>query len=299
MSAPVPTGRRAATPLGPLIDLVESASFLDPIGRTVGKTVRKALSPGAVKDAISGTWLGHAIHPTLTDVVIGSLLSATIIDLLGGDDDGRAQQRLIGVGLAAALPTALTGVSDYADSEVGSEAVRRSGLAHAASNSSALVLYGASLAARGRGDRAAGAALSLGGAAMLTIGGYLGGHLTLSRGIGPDQTVYDAGPDDWVSAGDAAQLQEGKPTRVVVDETPVLVLRQAERIVAIHDRCSHRGCSLSELGAIEGDHVVCGCHGSTFDLRDGAIKRGPATAPQPAFEARVTDGRLELRRVTG
>jgi nitrite reductase/ring-hydroxylating ferredoxin subunit len=116
--------------------------------------------------------------------------------------------------------------------------------------------------------------------------------------VGPDQTVFDPGPDDWTAAADASQLQQGRPTRVVVDETPVLILRDGERFFALHDRCSHRGCSLSELGEVEGEHVVCGCHGSTFDLRDGSIQRGPATAPQPAFEVRERDGRIELRRLT-
>jgi nitrite reductase/ring-hydroxylating ferredoxin subunit len=82
---------------------------------------------------------------------------------------------------------------------------------------------------------------------------------------------------------------------VVVDETPVLVLRDGDTLLAIHDRCSHRGCSLSE-GTVEGREIVCACHGSRFDLRDGSLRRGPATAPQPAFDARERDGRIELRR---
>ena len=85
--------------------------------------------------------------------------------------------------------------------------------------------------------------------------------------------------------------------RAVVDETPVLLLRTGDRVYALHDRCSHRGCSLSE-GEIDGDHVVCACHGSRFDLRDGAVHRGPATSPQPAFQVRERDGRIEVRRLS-
>jgi nitrite reductase/ring-hydroxylating ferredoxin subunit len=76
----------------------------------------------------------------------------------------------------------------------------------------------------------------------------------------------------------------------------VLLLRDGRRVFAIHDRCSHRGCSLSE-GKIEGDVVECFCHGSRFDLRDGSVRRGPATAPQPSFQVRERDGVLELRRL--
>jgi nitrite reductase/ring-hydroxylating ferredoxin subunit len=76
----------------------------------------------------------------------------------------------------------------------------------------------------------------------------------------------------------------------------VLLLRQGERTYAIHDRCSHRGCSLSE-GEVQGEEVVCSCHGSRFDLRDGAVINGPATTAQPAFQVRESGGRLEIRRL--
>jgi nitrite reductase/ring-hydroxylating ferredoxin subunit len=131
---------------------------------------------------------------------------------------------------------------------------------------------------------------------VLMAGGYLGGHLSLSKGVGPDQTVFDPGSTDWTPAADASLLPEGRPVRVVVDETPVLLLRDGERIFAIHDRCSHRGCSLSQ-GEVEGHEIVCACHGSRFDLRDGAVKGGPATAAQPSFQVRVQDGRVEVRRL--
>lgn len=283
-------------PLEPIVDAVESAGILDAPGKAIGRKVRSALSPGPVKDALSGAWLGHALHPSMTDVVIGSFLSATLLDLVGGDDDGRASARLIGIGIAAYGPTALTGIHDYADTEPASDEVRRAGLVHATVNSVALSLYTASLAARRRGQRGRGKLLALGGAAVLGAGGYLGGHLTFARGVGPDQTVFDPGPQDWTAAVDGSELSEGEPTRVVVDDTPVLLLRGQSRLFAIHDRCSHRGCSLSD-GDLEGETVVCACHGSRFGLSDGSVERGPATVPQPAFEVRERDGRVEIRRL--
>lgn len=287
---------RRPTPLEPLIDAVESAGFLDETGKAIGKRVRDALSPGAVRDALSGTWAGHAIHPLLTDVVIGSFVSATLLDLLGGDDDGAASERLIAIGAAASAPTALTGLVDWADAEPADDGVRRTGLVHAAANSTALTLYLASLKLRRRGHRRSGKAFGLLGAGALGLGGFLGGHLSFAKGVGPDQTAYDAGPKDWTPVPQT-ELVEGKPTRVVVDDTPVLLLRRGAHVLAVHDRCSHRGCSLAN-GEIDGDEVVCACHGSRFDLTDGALKRGPATAPQPAFEVRERDGRIELRRRT-
>ena len=282
------------TPFAPLIDAVESAEALDGPAKAVGKQVR-SLVKQPLKDALSGTWLGHALHPLLTDVVIGTFLSTTVLDLVGGDDDGRAGARLIGVGIAAYAPTALTGVNDWADTEPVSDGIRRAGLVHAASNATALALYAGSLAARRRGARGRARLLSVSGATALMAAGYLGGHLSYTKGVGPDQTVFDPGPEDWTDASAAAELPDGEPTRVVVDDTPVLLLRDGDALFALHDRCSHRGCSLSE-GEIEGDVIVCACHGSRFDRRDGSVRQGPATAPQPAFETRVRDDRIEIRR---
>lgn len=286
--------QRQLTPLEPLVRALESAAQLDPPGKTIGKRVRQAIPQGAVKDAISGTWLGHALHPMLTDVVIGSFTSATLLDLLGGDDDGAASERLIAIGIAAYGPTALTGVNDWADTEPASDSVRRVGLVHAAVNAAALSLYAASLGARRRGARGRGKLLAAAGAAILGAGGYLGGHLSFARGVGPDQTVFDEGPAEWTGAVDASQLAERRPTQAIVGDTPVLLVRDADRVFAIHDRCSHRGCSLAD-GHLDGGVIECACHGSRFALADGALRRGPATAAQPAFEARERDGRVEIR----
>ena len=288
--------RRQLTPLEPLVSKIESAQALDAPAKRLGSAVRENLPKGALKDALSGTWLGHALHPMLTDVVIGSFASASLLDVLA-PGDGTASDRLIGLGLVAYLPTAAAGVNDWADAEPVDDGVRRAGLVHAGCNAIGAMLYAASRRARRRGGRGSGAALGFAGMGVLLAGGYLGGHLSLNRGIGPDQTVFDPGPTDWRPAADASQLGERRPLRAVVEDTPVLLLRDGDDIYAIHDRCSHRGCSLSE-GTVDGPEVVCACHGSRFDLRDGALKGGPATSAQPAFQVRVQDGRVEVRRLT-
>ena len=287
---------RTRSPLEPAVSALESASFLDPAAKKIAKNARETIPDGAVKDALSGTWLGHALHPMLTDVVIGAFMSATLLDLFGGRDSDTASERLLAIGIAAYGPTAITGVNDWADTEPADDGVRRVGLVHAAANAVALSMYVGSLAARRRGASKRGKVLSLGGTAVMGAAGYLGGHLTFAQGVGPDQTVFDRGPTEWTPAVDASQLPEGRPTRVVVDETPVLVLRDGSSVYAIHDRCSHRGCSLSE-GAVEGEEIVCPCHGSRFDRRDGSVRQGPATVPQPAFQVREREGRIELRRL--
>jgi nitrite reductase/ring-hydroxylating ferredoxin subunit/uncharacterized membrane protein len=285
---------RDLSPLETVVDRIEAAKPLDQLAKPVSRAVRGVLSPGKLKDAISGTWLGHALHPMLTDVVIGSFTSASALDLLTGEDGHAASERLIMLGIAAYGPTAFAGASDWIDGE-SDERVKRVGIVHASGNLLTLGLYTASLVARRRGEHRKGALLGGAGAGVLMVGGYLGGHLSFRLGIGPDQTVFDPGPTEWTRAASAGEIVEGTATRVVVGETPVVLVKDGEIIRAIHDRCSHRGCSLAE-GEVEGDEIVCGCHFSRFSLRDGAVIRGPATAPQPAFEARQIDGSVEVRR---
>ena len=135
--------------------------------RSSGKAVRDTVPAGPAKDALSGVWLGHALHPLLTDLPIGSYTSAVLLDWLGGRDAERAADRLIGLGLLFTLPTAATGMTEWADSEVGDPAVRRVGLVHAALNVGATALFGASLAARRGGARGTGRLLALAGAGLL------------------------------------------------------------------------------------------------------------------------------------
>jgi nitrite reductase/ring-hydroxylating ferredoxin subunit len=280
-------------PLRPLVDALEDAAALDTPGEALGKAVRSAIAPGTAKDALSGTWLTHAVHPPLTDVVIGSFLGASLVDLLSPGSE-EASERLLLVGLAAAVPTALSGANDWADTEIADARIRRVGLVHASVNVSALTLYALSLAARRRGSLGGGRALALAGAAALTAGGFLGGHMSYTRGVGPNQTAFDPGPTDWTVVADAGQLEEGRPMAATAGDTPVFLLRHGDDVHAMHDRCSHRGCSLSD-GVINGHVITCACHGSQFDVRNGSVLRGPATAEQPVFDARTTDGRIEVR----
>lgn len=286
-----------STPGRPLIDALERADVLDAPAQPLAKKVRELVAANKLKEAISGTWLGHPVHPPLTDLVIGSFLSASVLDIIAPRAGARAAQRLIMLGIAAAVPTAVTGFSDWADTELSDEGVRRVGLVHAQANVSALLLYSASLVARRRGRRARGRLLALAGVGVLGSSGYLGGHMAYVRGVGVNQTAFDSGPQGWTAVGAEADLADGEVRSAEADGTPVLLARHDGRIYAIHDRCGHRGCMLSD-GDLDGHVITCSCHGSQFDIRDGTLLRGPATVSQPALDTREADGQIEVRSVT-
>ena len=170
--------------LNSLVARLESVRTLDGPAQTAGRMVRGLVPDGAPKDVLSGAWLGHALHPIMTDIPIGTWTSAVLLDWTGGEKSRSAADRLLLTGVFAAGATAATGWSDWADAEQGSAAVRRSGLVHAAANATATALMISSYVARKRGARRRGKLLSLAGSAALGAGGWLGGHLSYTLGVG-------------------------------------------------------------------------------------------------------------------
>ena len=267
---------------------------LDAPAEAWAKKVRGLLGPGAVKDAISGTFLGHPLHPLLTDLPIGTWTSATLLDLIGGAGSRDAADRLVAAGIAAAIPTAITGTSDWADSTPADDTVRRIGAVHAVSNVAALALYGASLAARRRGRRGRGVLLGLAGMGALSIGGHLGGHLSYEKGVGVQQTAFRHLPEEWTSTVPEVEVTENAATHASAGDVEVVLARYEGRIYALANRCTHRGGSLAD-GELEGGCVTCPLHGSMFRLSDGAVMRGPATSPEPALDVRIENGTVQVR----
>ncbi|HEY0318769.1 MAG TPA: Rieske 2Fe-2S domain-containing protein [Solirubrobacterales bacterium] len=281
-------------PLQRLATEIGRQERLDEPARRILDLAHSALRPGTVRDALSGRFLGHTLHPPLTDVPIGSWTSAMVLDAVGGAGSDDAARKLIGTGILAALPTAVTGSVEWADSAEGRSSTRRIGLVHAAANSTALALYSASYLARRRGG--SGRVLALAGGAALAVGGYLGGHLAYVNGDGVAATAFEEGPTEWTATISESELPEGRPTCVVADRVPVLLVRQGERIRALANRCNHRGGPLHE-GRLGENTITCPWHGSIFDLETGSVKHGPAASPQPLYEARLRDGRIEVREV--
>ncbi len=274
-----------------LLERLHGLDTLDPAAKPLSRKVAAAVRPRPVKDLLSGSWLGHPLHPLLTDVPVGAWLSALVLDFTGGRRSQEAADRLIALGIVAAVPTAAAGLSDWSD-YLGAE--RRVGLVHATANAAAVACYGLSLLARRRGSRTKGVALSLTGAAALVVGGYLGGHLSYVRGVNVNRNAWQGRLDKWTPVIDAADLPDDQPVAVQAGDTSVLLLRRDGHIYAIAARCGHAGGPLHK-GRFEDGNVVCPWHLSTFRLEDGGVVHGPATVPQPTYEARVEDGKIELR----
>ena len=280
--------------MGPyrLVERLERATGLDGVAGALQRGVGVVVRPGRAKDALSGTWLGHPLHPLLILGPLGAWFSATYLDLVGGRGSQAAADKLLAAGVVAALPTAAAGASDWSDVGGGE---RRVGVVHAATNTAGLACFTASLVARKRGQRGTGVALGLVGHAFVGLGGYLGGHLTYATGVGVDTTAFRSGPEDWTPVLDEAAVPEGRPVGVDVGGVRLVLARDGGGVRALDARCTHRGGPLDE-GEVSEGCVTCPWHASRFELATGDVVRGPATSPQPAYEVRVVGGRVEVRR---
>jgi nitrite reductase/ring-hydroxylating ferredoxin subunit/uncharacterized membrane protein len=242
-----------------------------------------------------GRWAGHSLHAALSDLPIGFWAGALVLDVVDEVSDApvgdRAASTLTAAGLAAAAATVATGATDWTVSD-GDD--RRVGLFHGLLNLAATGLNVVSLAARLTGHRRVGTAAALAGFAAVGLAGFAGGHLVQGRGVMVNRVASHSGPTRWVRAIPDEELADGAVVGTAVEGRQVLLHRRGDEVHAIDDVCSHAGALLSR-GVVAGCTVTCPLHESVFDMRDGAILRGPAHHPQPVLPARVRNGWIEVR----
>jgi len=279
------------------VDTIDRETWLNQLGGDLQKYLADTVSRFGptgqqVSNALHGVWFGHPLHPALTDVPIGAWTVALILDMLG-DDVAPAADTAVGIGLVGAMGAALTGANDWRHTD---ERAFRVGLMHGLLNSGAASLYVTSLLARKSGARGLGKATSLLGYSLMTFSAYLGGDLIMDQRIGVNHATTEGLPEDFEPVLDATDLAEGQMKRVDVGNIPILLVRSSGQVLALTNTCSHLGGPLSD-GKLEDGCVTCPWHGSRFKLTDGRVVDGPATFPVPALEARVWEGRIEVRAI--
>ncbi|WP_314175670.1 Rieske (2Fe-2S) protein [Streptomyces winkii] len=276
------------------IEKTEHDHRLDPPLQGIQRAVHALPLSDEDRDVLHGHWLGHPVHPLLVQIPIGTWLSAAVLDLIPGKRRHYAPALLITTGLGAAVPAAFTGWIDWAELR---KPQMRVGLIHALANSTAIALYASSLGARLRGRSLRGRALGYAGLAAVGVGGALGGHLAYRQAaaVNHAEDISVRTEPGWHELGAPADFPVGKAVRRTVGEMPVVVVREGGGAVhVLADRCSHMAGPLSQGEIVDGC-VRCPWHGSVFRLSDGWNVGGPATSPQPVFETRHVDGKVEAR----
>jgi nitrite reductase/ring-hydroxylating ferredoxin subunit/uncharacterized membrane protein len=277
-----------------LVHRLEGMTVLDDVGRAIEPVIQRVTKRDDVKRMLSGATLGHRLHPLLTDVPIGCWTAASLTDLFAWRSGRSAARRLVAFGVIAAVPTAVTGLSDWDDTHGGS---RRVGVVHASANTMALLLQVQSWRARRRGRHVRGALYGLAGLGAVTVGGYLGGHLVYAQRVGVDHEVPTLDDHEWHEACHVDELVEGKPFGVSIGDSRIAMVRRGTEIFAMAAVCTHAGGPL-DRGEVREDTLVCPWHGSAFCLTDGTVERGPATTPEPVYETRRRGDVIDIRTRT-
>jgi len=162
-----------------LPDQLAASEKLDPGVAALERVADRVLPDARGRQMWRTGLLGHRLHPMLTDIPIGAWTSALLLDFFGGRRRRHTATAFVALGVAAAVPTALAGLADWTELD---RPKKRVGVAHAVSNSTALLLYVLSLVARIRGRRGKGVFLGVLAVSVATVGGYLGGHLAYGPG---------------------------------------------------------------------------------------------------------------------
>ena len=268
------------------------AGWATPLGERVQGWLAPILAERRpLKDALHGTWLGHPVHPAVTDVPVGAMTVAAVLDLAGQD---AAADLAVATGIAGMAASAATGAADAVDTD---GRPRVLATVHATLMVGSLTAYLVSFALRSgpRGGRPLARLLGLIGYAALTAGAYVGGDLTYRLGNQVDRHAFRRFPTKW-KALDVGEVPEGELVRAMLGTEPLVLVRLEGAIHALHATCAHAGGPLDKGALIDGC-VECPWHQSRFRLTDGHVVQGPAVYDQPRYEVRETpEGGLEARR---
>lgn len=270
---------------------------IDRVAQPLGEAVRGAYERSGpagqlAKNALHGVWLGHPLHPVFTDLPLGAWTTALALDAVAGDDPGmrRATTFAMGVGLAGAAGAAVTGLTDWSETD---GQARRNGLIHGLLNITATTLFAAAFAMRRRDSHEGGRTCAWAGYAIALGAAYLGGDLVYGQRIGVTHADDDV-PEEFTPVLDSAALADNSMVCARAGDAEVLLVRQHGRVSALVHSCAHLGGPLSE-GTLNEGSVVCPWHGSEFALDDGRVLNGPSAHNQPCLAVREQNGRIELK----
>jgi nitrite reductase/ring-hydroxylating ferredoxin subunit/uncharacterized membrane protein len=248
----------------------------------------------AVRDLLNGRWLGHPLHAVLTDAPIGILFLVIVFDVLG---QPVAAAWALAVGILAMLAAALAGFADYADTD---GRPRERATLHSTLMVLALVLYLISLLLR-LGDEgarnpapASAAWLSVASFLVLSAGAYVGGDVVYMLGNMVNRHAFRGAGTKWIALEPAetngdGKIPEGRPIKAKLGINQLVLVRQGETILAVHDTCAHAGGPLNEGKFVDGV-IECPWHFSRYRLEDGHVVLGPSVYDQPAYEVRAKEG---------
>jgi nitrite reductase/ring-hydroxylating ferredoxin subunit/uncharacterized membrane protein len=284
-----------------VVGLIEKLDWIEPLADDLANGVEKSLlvtgaAAQPLRNFLHGTWLGHPLHPALTDIPVGAWTVSGILDiadLFGAENVAAGADAAVTIGLAGAFGAAVTGLTDWHVLEKGSKP-RKVGTVHALLNITAIVLYAGSLVLRKTKKRGIARVLAALGYGLAGSSAYLGGILVSEQTIGVNHAPQEGLPAKWLPVLKDADLAEDELVLAKAGEVDLVLYKQDGVVFALANACSHLGGPLCD-GAVEDGGVVCPWHHSRFDLATGAVLDGPATIQQPSLKTRVNAGQVDVK----
>jgi len=227
-----------------------TAGAVEGIYRRLGK-------PGKLlQDFLNGSWLGHSLHPVLTDVVVGGFTMLVVLDLASlvfGANFAGASLIILGISILAGLGAVVSGLTDYKDTATGDE--RNLATLHGWTNIIALLFYGVAFFVRLGDGLVLGQVLGIIGYLIISVGAYICGHVVFKYGYMVNYNAFSKGKraKEFTAVLPAADLPENAPTRAMLGATALVLVRRGDLVYALKQTCSHAGGPLAE-GALVGDY---------------------------------------------
>lgn len=255
--------------------------------------------PGKLlQDFLNGSWLGHSLHAVLVDVVIGGATMAVILDLLrvlfGVDGTEDANTWIVGLVTLSGVGAILAGLTDFKDTATGDE--RNVAGLHGTINIVAVVIFAIAFFMRLGDGYDAAFWTFLVGYLVISVGGYIGGHVVFKYGYMVNRNAFAGGKKaaEFTAIMPADTLVADTPTKAMYGATALVLVRRDDVVYALKETCSHAGGPLAE-GKLKNGNIECPWHFSQFRLSDGAVRHGPATSRQVAYRARIANGQVEVQ----
>ena len=252
----------------------------------------------------------HPIHPILVVFPIAFIYGCLVADVIGRLLELRTVAAAGAYMSAAAVITGLIagvpGFIDYVSVVPPDSSAKKRATQHMVVNVAALSLIAIGWALRDWDTMYPSwvtIGLELAGVGLVTWGGWMGGTLVHRNQIGVDHRYAHSGK--WreqtvEGAAGATVAVEGtddmKPGQMRLlrwNQRRLVLARTDDGFAVFDDRCSHKGGSLAD-GSLMCNTVQCPWHGSQFDVKDGAVKAGPAEQPIVTYRTELRAGRVHV-----
>lgn len=91
----------------------------------------------------------------------------------------------------------------------------------------------------------------------------------------------------FIKAAGIKEVPKSSMKTVRVNGKAIAICNIDGEYFAVDDTCTHQKCSLGTEGFLDNSGIICGCHGSLFDVKTGHVKSLPATVDLKTYKTKI------------